>query len=67
MQLNVDRKNSLSVRRVLREKQGERMHLKVDDGAVFLCVVLLFCALAGFKRADTSGAGRIIQMRSHSG
>ena len=43
------------------------MHLKVDDEVVFLYVVLIFCALAGFRRADASGAGRIIQRRSLSG
>ncbi|EYE07778.1 hypothetical protein AB97_5309 [Escherichia coli 1-110-08_S3_C1] len=30
-------------------------------------VVLFFCALAGFRRADASGAGRIILRRSLSG
>ncbi|EGI24693.1 hypothetical protein ECKG_04738 [Escherichia coli TA206] len=35
MQLNVDKQYSLSVRRVLREKQGGGMtSLKADDGAV---------------------------------
>ena len=43
------------------------MHLKVDDEVVFLYVVLFFCALPGFRRADASGAGRIIQRRSLSG
>ena len=35
------------------------MHLKVDDEVVFLYVVLIFCALAGFRRAEASGACRI--------
>ena len=43
------------------------MHLKVDDEVVFLYVVLIFCALAGFRRANASGAGRIILRRSLSG
>ena len=43
------------------------MHLKVDDEVVFLYMVLIFCALSGFRRAEASGAGRIIQMRSNSG
>ncbi|HAE3813779.1 TPA_asm: hypothetical protein GNC16_004351, partial [Salmonella enterica subsp. enterica serovar Typhimurium] len=46
---------------------GDRMHLKVDDEVVFLYVVLIFCALAGFRRANASGACRIIQRRSLSG
>ncbi|MEA0171862.1 hypothetical protein SM980_01270, partial [Escherichia coli] len=33
----------------------------------FLYVVLIFCALSGFRRAEASGAGRIIQRRSLSG
>ncbi|EFN7493114.1 hypothetical protein EF773_16475 [Escherichia coli] len=42
MQLNVDKQNSLSVRRVLHQKKGgSRMHLKVDDEAV-LCVLRCF-------------------------
>lgn len=43
------------------------MHQKVDDEVVFLDVVLIFCALSGFRRAEASGAGRIIQRRSGSG
>ncbi len=43
------------------------MHLKVDDEVVFLYVVLIFSVLAGFRRADSSGAGRIILRRSLSG
>ena len=43
------------------------MHLKVDDEVVFLYVVLIFCALAGFRRANASGACRIILRRSLSG
>ena len=43
------------------------MHLKVDDEVVFLYVVLIFCALTDFRRADASGAGRIILRRSLSG
>ncbi len=43
------------------------MHLKVDDEVVFLYVVLFFSVLAGFRRADSSGAGRIILRRSLSG
>lgn len=43
------------------------MHQKVDDEVVFLDVVLIFCAPAGFRRANASGAGRIIQRRSLSG
>lgn len=42
------------------------MHQKVDDEVVFY-VMLLFCALPGFRRADASGAGRIILRRSLSG
>ncbi len=42
------------------------MHLKVDDEVV-LYVVLFFSVLAGFRRADSSGAGRIILRRSLSG
>lgn len=49
------------------QKQGERMHQKLDDEIVFWDVVLIFCALSGFRRAEASGAGRIIQMRSNSG
>nr|QJS02320.1 hypothetical protein [Klebsiella pneumoniae]QKY82657.1 hypothetical protein [Klebsiella pneumoniae] len=30
-------------------------------------VVLIFCSLAGFRRANASGSGRIIQKRSLSG
>ncbi len=41
------------------------MHLKVDDEVVFLYVVLIFCALAGFRRANASGACRIIQRGGH--
>ncbi|EDH6060076.1 hypothetical protein CB306_24070 [Salmonella enterica subsp. enterica serovar Typhimurium] len=67
MQLNVDKQNYPSVRRVLYQKQGDRMHQKVDDEVVFLDVVLIFCAPAGFRRANASGAGRIIQRRSGSG
>lgn len=43
------------------------MHQKVDDEVVFLDVMLIFCALAGFGRANASGAGRIILRRSLSG
>ena len=43
------------------------MHQKVDGEVVFLYVVLIFCAPAGFRRADASGAGRIILRRSLSG
>lgn len=43
------------------------MHQKVDGEVVFLDVVLFFCALSGFRRAEASGAGRIIQRRSGSG
>ncbi len=43
------------------------MHLKVDDEVVFLYAVLFFCSPTGFRRADASGAGRIIQKRSLSG
>ena len=43
------------------------MHLKVDDEVDFLYVVLIFCALSGFRRADASGACRIILRRSLSG
>ncbi|AVT65512.1 hypothetical protein CYQ10_24565 (plasmid) [Escherichia coli] len=67
LQFNVDKQNYPSVRRVLYQKQGDRMHLKVDDEVVFLYVVLIFCALAGFRRANASGACRIIQRRSLSG
>ncbi|EFC0622937.1 hypothetical protein FA830_22260 [Escherichia coli] len=67
MQFNVDKQNCPSVRRVLHQKQGDRMHLKVDDEVVFLYAVLIFCSLTGFRRADASGAGRIIQRRSLSG
>lgn len=42
------------------------MHLKVDDEVVFVCGAV-FCSLTGFRRADASGAGRIIQRRSLSG
>ncbi|WP_407239725.1 hypothetical protein [Escherichia coli] len=42
------------------------MHQKLDDEVVFY-VVLIFCALSGFRRAEASGAGRIIQRRSLSG
>lgn len=49
------------------QKQGDRMHQKLDDEIVFLYVVLIFCALSGFRRAEVSGAGRIIQRRSGSG
>ncbi len=41
MQLNVDKHNSPSVRRVLREKQGEHDEPKADDEAVF-CVLRCF-------------------------
>lgn len=40
---------------------------KVDDEIVFLHATLFFCAPAGFRRADASGAGRIILRRSLSG
>lgn len=43
------------------------MHQKVDDEVVFLDVVLIFCALAGFRRANASGACRIILRRLRSG
>ena len=43
------------------------MHLKVDDEVVFLYVVLIFCALSGLRRAEASGACRIILRRSLSG
>lgn len=43
------------------------MHQKVDDDVVFLYALLIFYALAGFRRADASGAGRIILRRSLSG
>lgn len=36
------------------------MHLKVDDEVVFLYVVLIFCALAGFRRAN---AGTVANSR----
>ncbi|WP_407240815.1 hypothetical protein [Escherichia coli] len=42
------------------------MHLKVDDEVVFVCGAV-FSVLAGFRRADSSGAGRIILRRSLSG
>ncbi len=42
------------------------MHQKLDDEIVFY-VVLFFCSLTGFRRADASGAGRIILRRSLSG
>ena len=63
----MNKQNYPSVRRVLHQKQGDRMHLKVDDEVVFLYAELFFCALASFRRADASGAGRIIQRRSLSG
>ncbi len=66
LQFNVDKQNYPSVRRVLYQKQGDRMHLKVDDEVVFVCGAD-FCALAGFRRANASGACRIIQRRSLSG
>lgn len=43
------------------------MHQKVDGEVIFLYVVLIFCALTDFRRADSSGAGRIILRRSLSG
>lgn len=43
------------------------MHQKVDDEVVFLYVVLFFYAPADFRRANASGACRIIQRRSLSG
>ncbi len=43
------------------------MHLKVDDEAVLCVLRCFFCASPGFRRAEASGAGRIIQMRSLSG
>ena len=67
MQFNVDKQNSSSVRRVLYRKQGGRMHQKLDDEVVFWHVVLIFCALAGFRRANASGACRIILRRALSG
>ncbi|EEW1022522.1 hypothetical protein EMO55_26515 [Escherichia coli] len=67
MQLNVDKQNSPSVRRVLREKQGSMTGQKADDGAVSCVWCCFFCAFPGFRRADASGAGRIIQRRSLSG
>ncbi|EEW1584874.1 hypothetical protein D9J96_22170 [Escherichia coli] len=67
MQFNVNKQNYPSVRRVLYQKQGDRMHQKVDDEVVFLDVVLIFCALTGFRRANASGACRIILRRSLSG
>ena len=47
MQLNVDKQNSPSVRRVLREKQGSMTGQKADDGAVscvWCCFFVLFRA-----------------------
>ncbi|EEY8691301.1 hypothetical protein DZI83_25515 [Escherichia coli] len=41
MQLNVDKQNYPSVRRVLYQKQGDRMHQKRDDEIVF-CIWCLF-------------------------
>ncbi len=35
LQLYVDKQNYLSVRRVLYQKQGDRMHQKVDGEVVF--------------------------------
>ncbi|EAS8278107.1 hypothetical protein F2O81_24565 [Escherichia coli] len=67
MQFNVDKQNSPSVRRVLYQNRGDRMHQKVDGEVVFLYVVLIFCALTGFRRANASGACRIILRRSLSG
>lgn len=43
------------------------MHQKVDGEVVFLYVVLIFCALTGFRRANASSACRIILRRSLSG
>lgn len=43
------------------------MHLKVDDEVVFCMRCCFFCSPTGFRRADASGAGRIIQRRSLSG
>ncbi len=39
---------------------------KVDGEVVFVCGAD-FCALTGFRRANASGAGRIILRRSLSG
>ncbi len=39
---------------------------KVDSEVVFVCGAD-FCSLAGFRRANASGSGRIIQKRSLSG
>ncbi|ACI34485.1 hypothetical protein FORC44_p235 (plasmid) [Escherichia coli] len=35
MQFNVDKQNCPSVRRVLYQNRGDRMHQKVDDEVVF--------------------------------
>ena len=43
------------------------MHLKVDDEIVFCMQCCFFCSLTGFRRANASGAGRIIQEKSLSG
>ncbi len=40
---------------------------KVDGEVVFCMWCCFFCALPGFRRADASGAGRIILRRSLSG
>ncbi|HAH3342618.1 TPA: hypothetical protein GF098_24210 [Escherichia coli] len=49
MQFNVDKQNSPSVRRVLYQKQGDRMHQKLDDEIVF-CMWRCF-----FVRRQASG------------
>ncbi|EPB9521426.1 hypothetical protein ACRU0G_004293, partial [Escherichia coli] len=49
LQLNVDKQNSPSVRRVLYQKQGGQMHQKVDDEVVF-CMRCCF-----FVRWQASG------------
>ncbi|EOU3629614.1 hypothetical protein ACNV75_004269 [Escherichia coli] len=67
MQLNVDKQNYPSLRRILYQKQGEPDAPEGGDEVVFLYVVLIFCALAGFRRAEASGACRIILRRSLSG
>ncbi|WP_407241524.1 hypothetical protein [Escherichia coli] len=66
MQLNVDKQKFPVAEAYFVLKQGNRMLQKVDDEIVFACDAV-FCAPAGFRRADASGAGRIILRRSLSG
>ena len=49
LQFNVDKQNGPSVRRVLYQKQGDRMHQKVDDEVVFC----MWCCF--FVRRQASG------------